>query len=558
MERPKSPWWHSHLDPEERRRVMSDLAISRQPHWAFRFGVMLTLSIIVAVMGLSANSAAVVIGAMLLAPLMQPVLAVAACIPMALFRMGWRSLVRVIVSSLWGIVLSYVLAKLFINDNDSLPTEVTSRTAPDVRDLVVALGAGAAGAYASVRKDASSALPGVAVAVALVPPLGTVGIALEAGETAFARGAFLLYVTNLVAIVLAGVIVFFVTGFVPPSRLRLTYRRTMLVALIVAVAVIAIAIPLFRASQAAVEESGQRVEAAAIVDSWLGPIQTSGGPSIQFSSDRIRVVVTSFEQPPDSDALISALKNRFGDEFNVSVEWDRIEQATTTTTTPPSTTVVTDEERRLAAVIAVVDAWLLAGSPDDSTHQRDTVSIDTSTVRVDASGVGSPPPVTDLEERLAASLGVEFDVRLTWLARETVDETEPTPRDILAAQIEVLVEAWAAEADVDVRFVEFDGERAAAEVIGVDQPDAEPLIAQVDALTGANRSIDVYFVRRFEISTTTTTTTTTSIPVAVLGETDQSVSTTSTPAGQAAPTTTTEPGSATTTTQPAPNTTQAP
>ena len=196
--------------------MMAELAIKRQEHWAYRFTVMITLSVIVAVMGLSANSAAVVIGAMLLAPLMQPVLGTAACISMALFRKSLRSFTVVVLATVWAIALSYVLAALFVNGE--LPGEVTSRTAPDIRDLVVALAAGTAGAYATVRKDASASLPGVAVAVALVPPLGAVGISLEAGNTTFAWGAMLLYTTNLFAIVLAGVVVFVVTGFVPPRR----------------------------------------------------------------------------------------------------------------------------------------------------------------------------------------------------------------------------------------------------------------------------------------------------------------------------------------------------
>lgn len=177
LPRPKDPaapitrehtWWHRHLETEERQRILSELGIRRPPHWAFRFFTMLSLSVVVAVMGLSADSAAVVIGAMLLAPLMQPVLATAAGISMALFRKSLQSVGTVLVATLGAIALSYVLAALFVTGE--LPREVLSRTAPDIRDLVVALGAGTAGAYATVRKDVSSSLPGVAVAVALVPP----------------------------------------------------------------------------------------------------------------------------------------------------------------------------------------------------------------------------------------------------------------------------------------------------------------------------------------------------------------------------------------------------
>src|SRR6056297_3077286 len=255
-------WWHRHLASEERQRVMTELAIRRPDHGSFRFAVMITLSVIVAVMGMSANSAAVVIGAMLLAPMMQPVLATAACIAMALFGKAFQAFGIVLFATVGSIVLAYVLSALFVNGE--LPNEVTSRTAPDIRDLVVALAAGTAGAYATVRKDVSSSLPGVAVAVALVPPLGAVGITLEDGSGTLARGALLLYVTNLAAIVLAASIVFVVTGFVPPRRLASTFRGTAFVAAIVAGVVVAIAFPLFRASQTAIEETNRELEAAEI------------------------------------------------------------------------------------------------------------------------------------------------------------------------------------------------------------------------------------------------------------------------------------------------------
>ena len=227
-----SAWWHRHLDPEERRRVMNELAITHVDHWAWRFTVMLTLSVVVAVMGLSADSAAVVIGAMLIAPLMTPVLATAASLSMSLKRKSVVSLLKVALATAWAIGMAYLLSMVL--PDGPLPGEVEARTKPDIRDLVVALAAGAAGSYATVRRDASAALPGVAVAVALVPPLATVGITLEAGERDLAIGALLLYGTNLAAIVFAGVMVFIATGFVPPQRLSNTAIQLFVAAVIAA------------------------------------------------------------------------------------------------------------------------------------------------------------------------------------------------------------------------------------------------------------------------------------------------------------------------------------
>jgi uncharacterized hydrophobic protein (TIGR00271 family) len=504
-------WWHRHLNSEERQRVMAELAIKRQDHWAYRFTVMTTLSVIVAVMGLSANSAAVVIGAMLLAPLMQPVLATAACIAMALFRKSLRSFAVVALATLWAIVLSYVLAALFVNGE--LPNEVTSRTAPDIRDLVVALAAGTAGAYATVRKDASASLPGVAVAVALVPPLGAVGISLEAGNATFAWGAMLLYTTNLFAIVLAGVVVFVVTGFVPPRRLATTFRRTAFVSAVVGVVVVAIALPLYSASTAAVERSQREVDALDIVSDWLGQTDRRAAPTVAFDDQRITVAVRSFDTPPDPDPLIASLLTTFGADRVVSIEWDRVDQATTTTSDLPTTTVLSDEERLTTAVEDIVDRWL-ADLGADAGGRRDALSISGNVVRLDASGTIDAPSLASLTALLDTELDRTLEVQMTWLERENVSDAEPTqtPDQIVAERIGVLAREWAATQGVSVLSTTFDGADAIIEIAGANEPDASLIVADVIALLDADDRVTVLFTERRDITTTTTSTTTTTTP----------------------------------------------
>lgn len=504
LKRPRV-WWHRHLDSEERQRVMAELAIRRQEHWHFRFATMTTLSVIVAVMGLSADSAAVVIGAMLLAPLMTPVLATAACISMALFRKALRSFGVVVLATVGSIILSYVLAAIFMNGD--LPGEVTSRVAPDIRDLVVALGAGTAGAYATVRKDASSSLPGVAVAVALIPPLATVGITLEAGNPTFARGAMLLYTTNLAAIVLAGAVVFVITGFVPPKRLATTGLRSLAVSAVVLVAVVAIAIPLFRASTSAVEQSDREIEAQQIVATWLGTVEPTRSPDVTFDGDRILVSIRSFDAPIDQTSLVAAMQAEFGVGRIVSTEWDRVQRAVTTTTAAPTTTIVSDEERLQTAVEAIVDDWLTADSPP-SGRRRDALSIADGVIRVDASGVGDAPSVRLLIERLDASLEQTFEVQLTWLKREDVPNgvPEPTTDEVLLGRVETVVNAWATANDVVVQGLTVVDGRAVVNLTGPDRPDATGLVDVIDGVLGTTGDVQVLFTQRFDITTTTTTT----------------------------------------------------
>lgn len=486
--------------------MMAELSISPAEHWAFRFSIMITLSVVVAVMGLSANSAAVVIGAMLLAPLMQPVLATAACIAMALFGKSLRSFGAVLLATVWAIALSYALAALFVNGE--LADEITSRTAPDIRDLVVALGAGTAGAYATVRKDASSSLPGVAVAVALIPPLAVVGICLEQGNTTLAWGAMLLYSTNLFTIVLAGAVVFVVTGFVPPRRLATTFRRSSLVAALVGAIVVAVAVPLYGASSSAVERSEREIEALGIVSNWLATTDRRTTPQVSFVDQRITVAVRSFDAPPDPDALIEALQTSFGMDRIISIEWDRVDQATTTTVSPPTTTIITDEDRLRADVESIVDRWLADLGPEANTR-RDVFTLAGDVIRLDASGTVDSPPLASLTELLDAQLGQTFEVQLTWLKREAVSDQEPTPTpdEVLRSQINQLAVAWAEAQSVTVLSTTFDGRHAIIEVAGPSIPDVTGLLTELDPFVDTEQNVTVLFVERLDITTTTTTTT---------------------------------------------------
>lgn len=165
----------------ERRQVISRLfpqGVSRRQFFT-RFASLMMLSTAIAVLGILADSTAVVIGAMLVAPLMFPVLGAAAAIVM-----GWplriiRRVLLVAVGSVLAVVLAAMISFVVPGHTDPLPAELLARTSPNLLDLGIALAAGAAGAYGQVRRHAADALTGVAVAVALLPPLAVVGITLS-------------------------------------------------------------------------------------------------------------------------------------------------------------------------------------------------------------------------------------------------------------------------------------------------------------------------------------------------------------------------------------------
>jgi uncharacterized hydrophobic protein (TIGR00271 family) len=472
---------------------MNDLAVTKVEHWAYRFTVMITLSVVVAVMGLALNSAAVVIGAMLLAPLMQPVLAAGACISMALFTKSLIAMAKVAAATVWCIAISYVLSLLL--PEAPLTSEVLARTQPDIKDLVVALAAGAAGAYATVRADASSSLPGVAVAVALVPPLGSVGVALEHGETALAVGALLLYMTNLSAIIFASIAVFIFTGFVPPRRLsdnllRLTMATVALVAL-----VIVIAVPLYRASIESIDRNEEQQLAEQIVTDWLGDLDDRMDRTVTIRRDEQQVVVDlrGFEDPPDQANLVTELQAQFPG-YDIAVQVVRLQQATTTTIPPPEPT-----EQLLAEIRVEVEAWLDASGID---YQLDDVKLDGRLVRIDAAGTGEPPVVDGLVPRLEA-LDETLTPGLNWVKLETITATTvPSATELTAQEMRTYVEQWAAERDVLLRGFDYDGARVEVEVAGAVEPDLPRLQIELRRIGGSDVVVELYFIQRQLVTTT--------------------------------------------------------
>jgi uncharacterized hydrophobic protein (TIGR00271 family) len=173
---------------------------------SFSFHFMLGLSSIIATLGLLANSAAIIIGAMIIAPLMGPIIGIAYSMVVANRRLLRRSSLTLLSGVILTIVTAYVAT--FLVGLRTVNTEILARTNPTLLDLGIALAAGAAGAFATSRKRIADALPGVAIAVALVPPLSVIGIGLALNQINLAVGALVLFLTNLTGIVFSGGIVF--------------------------------------------------------------------------------------------------------------------------------------------------------------------------------------------------------------------------------------------------------------------------------------------------------------------------------------------------------------
>ena len=180
----------------------------------FDFGALISLSTLIAALGLVRDSGAVVIGAMLVAPLMTPLVAMGFAlvqgnlklIRSALRSVSWGFAIALLIGASIGLMLRLFAPGLEISE------QMADRGSPNFLDLVVALASGVAAAYAMGRPNLISALPGVAIAAALVPPIATSGLALTMGDLTLAGGASLLFFTNIVAIVLGTAITFWCVG----------------------------------------------------------------------------------------------------------------------------------------------------------------------------------------------------------------------------------------------------------------------------------------------------------------------------------------------------------
>ncbi len=214
-------WLSQYIKPlslERRKEIIEYIRKAASPGFDYFFLVILSGAI--ATIGLINDSPAVIIGAMLVAPLMSPILGVglgSITTDSILTRDSAAALIRgALLSVLLSILITLVNIYLpFVPSLIDIPGEVLARTQPTPNDLLIALAGGFAAAYSLSQPHLSAALPGVAIATALMPPLSTIGIGVALGRWDIAGGAALLFLTNAVTIAFASILIFFIEGFIP-------------------------------------------------------------------------------------------------------------------------------------------------------------------------------------------------------------------------------------------------------------------------------------------------------------------------------------------------------
>jgi len=252
---------------------------------------------------------------MIIAPLMTPILATTAALVMGRARLAAHSILIVAGGVIMVIVLSALLGWVNITViSVTLNSQIAGRTAPSLDDLIVALAAGAAGAFAYSRADVADSLPGVAIAIALVPPLSVIGITLSQGQWGAAGGAMLLFLTNLLSILLAGGAVFALLnlGGAAVEGRDLAKARERRVYAYIAIGVLLITMPLAVATFSVAKSSSAQLQIRHIILDWLDRNDIALElHEVNVFDQNVEIIVNGSAEPEPLAELRGSLESAF-------------------------------------------------------------------------------------------------------------------------------------------------------------------------------------------------------------------------------------------------------
>jgi uncharacterized hydrophobic protein (TIGR00271 family) len=283
------------------------------------FWTMLILSAVIASAGVISDSTATVIGAMIIAPLSTPIMGVGLGIVRRSTSITRRSAVYTVLGALAVVAIGSVFSLAVPGGVDLLhDSQIASRTSPGLVDLVSAVATGLAGAVAFARRDVAAVLPGVAIAISLVPPLAVVGVCLGQGAVALALGALVLFVSNFVALVLSGSLLFTSAGYVAeaPGTTQLSRRRANLA---IGLLLVVVLVPMAANTVGAylVDRWTQRVQSTATA--WIGQESGARITSVTVHAKSVYIEVQTPGALPPTTELVSDLQGQIPNGIPVIV-----------------------------------------------------------------------------------------------------------------------------------------------------------------------------------------------------------------------------------------------
>lgn len=284
--------------------------------------VMLLLSVSIATFAVLQDSTAVVIGAMLIAPLMTPILGLSGALVNGWTRRAGASSTLVAAGVAASIALAFVISA-WVPDLVAFDanTQILSRVQPTFVDMLIALAAGAAGAFATVNVRVASSIAGVAIAVALVPPLGVVGVALQNLRFEDALGAFILFLTNFVSIVLAAAGVFVLTGFAESTNLRARSRQILSTLAPFGALALVVLVPLVFTAEGILATATQQRTAQTVVTDWIGEDSRLRLQQVTVDGETVTVFLTGSQTLPSARALHDDLTDALGTTIELIVRY---------------------------------------------------------------------------------------------------------------------------------------------------------------------------------------------------------------------------------------------
>ena len=314
-------WWERVVDAVDHRSVIA--RVHDDAIWSGHFIFMTLMSAGIAVLGLLLSSPAVVIGAMLISPLMGPIIGLG--FGLALF--DFAEIRRSLLSLALGVALAILFSALIvlISPLQEVTSEIAGRTRPNLFDLGVAIFSGLAGTYAMIR-GRHGAIVGVAIAVAVMPPLAVIGYGLATWNLAILGGSTYLFLTNLVAIGLSAAVLARLYGF----GQRLSPRQSGLQWLLIVGTLLAFAIPLGLALRQIAWETLVSREAREAVSERFGDNARISQLQVDFDARpiRVRAVVFTPALRDRAEAEASqALTQGIGRPVEVGIEQVRVGQA---------------------------------------------------------------------------------------------------------------------------------------------------------------------------------------------------------------------------------------